>query len=227
MVHKKEWLDMSEYLVHFTKDYGGRNADSNIMSILSGGELIPGPNRSGCARYYDNIGDSQRCVCFSEIPPGYWERLTEKYSLLGIAFRKRFVLDKGGAPVWYVEKDGHQQKAISEMVDSAAEVRPDGIGANAIDASAAIWRMTPFIDFPGNWRGSVYRFEWEREWRVVGPFEFGVEDVAFLFIPEELHAKAREFFTVAKGENTGPSYSCPFIDPRWPLQRVLAECGED
>ena len=66
--------------------------------------------------------------------------------------------------------------------------------AGGIDPTDAVWAITPFVDYPGEYGGSQYRFEWEREWRVPGGLAFSPDDVAFLFIPEDLHAKARSFF---------------------------------
>ncbi len=78
----------------------------------------------------------------------------------------------------------------------------------------------PFVDFPGTYGATQYRFEWEREWRVPGGLAFSPDDVAFLFIPEELHVAARSFFEDAFRENTGPAYLCPYVDPRWDMTKI-------
>jgi hypothetical protein len=49
-----------------------------------------------------------------------------------------------------------------------------------------------------------------------------VEDVAFLFIPEDKHSAAWCFFGDAVHENIGPGYFCPYIDPRWSIEQVKA-----
>ena len=48
-----------------------------------------------------------------------------------------------------------------------------------------------------------------------GDLEFGPDDVAFLFLPAELHQAARSFFQDAIHEHTGPGYLCPYLDPLW------------
>ena len=73
--------------------------------------------------------------------------------------------------------------------------------------------LAPFIDIPGNYGSSFYRFEWEREWRVVGDIYFTPSDVAFLIIPGEKHALARTFFNDAEIEHLGTNYTCAFYDP--------------
>jgi hypothetical protein len=44
-----------------------------------------------------------------------------------------------------------------------------------------LWNLTPFIDrvMPG-----TYEWDWEREWRVPGGFQFTFDDVAFVITPE-------------------------------------------
>jgi hypothetical protein len=87
--------------------------------------------------------------------------------------------------------------------------------------SASIWSLTPLIDAPGSYGKIDYQFDWEREWRHVGPLSFTPEDVAFLLIPEELHSAAYGFFEEAQAQNLGPAYFCPYVDPLWSRDRIL------
>jgi hypothetical protein len=133
-------------------------------------------------------------------------------------FRQNFLIERGGARVWYLDKDGPVAAEFVELV------RRHMVGG--IDADDTLWRLTPFVDYPGTYGDTQYRFEWEREWRVPGSLSFTPDDVAFLFIPEEYHAAAWAFFEEALEEQTGPAYLCPYLDPRWSmdrLQEVLAE----
>lgn len=99
-------------------------------------------------------------------------------------------------PIWYVEKDSPQHSAVTQLIMSAR--------SKPIPNAQPIWKLTPFIDVPGDYPTGTYRFEWEREWRCVGDFVFDANDVAFLVIPQELHAPACEFFRNARNEKTGP-----------------------
>ncbi|MGO1304869.1 MAG: hypothetical protein ACTMKV_08810, partial [Sphingomonas parapaucimobilis] len=65
-------------------------------------------------------------------------------------------------------------------------------------------------------------YEWEREWRHVGDLKFSELDTAFLIIPENLHEAARGFFHSARVDHVGPSYECPFIDPYWGEDQIVA-----
>ncbi len=86
--------------------------------------------------------------------------------------------------------------------------------------SAYVPPLTPFVDFPGEYGPASYRFEWEREWRIPGDLLFKPEDVKFLFIPAELHEKARGFFANAEEEGIGPNYTCPYLDPTWGIEDI-------
>ncbi len=61
---------------------------------------------------------------------------------------------------------------------------------------------------------------WEKEWRVPGGLKFLPDDVAFVFLPEELHDKARAFFAKHRADNSGPAYLGPYLDPQWDRERI-------
>ena len=196
---------MSEYVVHFTKD-GQRPAYDQMMSILSSRRLEAG-GPFGIARGLGGPNFTQRSVCFSEVPLDRLDRLVERRSRYGIGFIQEALLAAGGGRVWYVNKD-------TALADAVQMLRSEKVGP-PMATDSPFWRLTPFIDLPGEYGGTPYRFEWEREWRVPGDFAFDTQDVAFLFIPGELHDAARAFFRDAGSENTGPAYNCPLLDPLW------------
>jgi hypothetical protein len=202
---------MSEYVVHFAKEFDGRDAYNNMLRILGSGQLQPGPAAFGAGRGLDALGDSQRSVCFSEIPLDLLERLVERRSKYGIGFTQEFLARRGGARVWYLDKDGVAARAFDAL--KAQKVHP-------FDAADPLWTLTPFVDFPGEYGDTLYRFEWEREWRVPGGLSFLPEDVSFLFMPEEFHDRARTFFADAEPEDAGPNYVCPYLDPSWGMDRI-------
>lgn len=45
-------------------------------------------------------------------------------------------------------------------------------------------------------------------------------EVAFLFLPEDDHTRARQFFLDAQVAHTGPHYLGPYIDPRWDIAQI-------
>jgi hypothetical protein len=238
-----DWSDMSDYVVHFTKPIPeeqvrppaepkekGRRSLSELFNglrhlreqdrtgyfpwreIIGGQELRAGTKPLGIARWVQEVKPLHRVVCFSEIPLDMLDRLHTRRSLYGLGFRKDFIISKGGAPLWYLDKESAQASIWYAHIRErqAAGLTPDD----------PFWKLTPFVDNPGNYKGTDRRFEWEREWRVVGDMSFEIDDVEFLFLPEDEHEAARQFFADAQAENTGPASFCPYIDPRWDMEKI-------
>ena len=79
--------------------------------------------------------------------------------------------------------------------------------------------MTPFIDKVGEFPdGTVYRFEWEREWRVPRRLDLGVVHPAFLFAPAAEHTQLVADLTV-RGVAGTPQGSRLCSTPRGPSPR--------
>ena len=206
-----DWRDMSEYAVHFTKPAATTSAYDVMLKILWEGRILPG-GPFGAAKNLTTLGDSQKSTCLSEIPLDLLARLIARRSHYGIGFRQDFLVGRGGARVWYVDKGGPTADAFQALVREKL--------TGGIDPTDPLWRLTPFVDFPGEYGPTAYRFEWEREWRVPGELTFGPDDVAFLFIPESFHAAARTFFEGHLADHSGPAYMCPYVDPTWDMTRV-------
>lgn len=202
---------MSNYVVHFTQGSKGTDSDhDNMMSICSSQRLKP--RRSfGIGKDLCPNPKSQRAVCFTEVPPGEWERfVARRETRYGIGFKRDLIVSKGAGPIWYAYKDTPQWDALQQLMAKARN-----------HPNAEIWKLAPLIDAPGVYGKGHYFFEWERELRHVGEFAFGLNEVAFLLIPEELHAQAQVFFDEVEHENRGPAYHCPFIDPTWDRKKIL------
>jgi hypothetical protein len=202
---------MSEYVVHFTKEVLGRTAYDSQISILYH-RTVRALSAFGAARRFDALGDTQRCACFSEIPLDRLNRLVERRSRYGVGFSQDALVRAGGGRVWYIDNESALASSFRQLMNANTQ--------SPLDASSPLWKLTPFIDFPGSYGETEYRFEWEREWRVPGGLTFSPPDVAFLFVPEELHSQARVFFDQAELQNIGPSYRCPLLDPLWADDRI-------
>lgn len=202
-----DWHDMSDYVVHFTRANQHDSVYDNMMSILYN-RILRAVNPFGYVRHRAPNTDTQRSICFSEVPLHLLQRLIQERGNYGIGFTKQFLLARGGNPIWFVEHDSDADNALQLMVDTVN---------HSIDPRAhPLWSITPFIDR----RMPNYRFEWEREWRHVGDMQFNEQDVAFLIVPEHQHRDARSFFDNARRDNFGPSYLCPYIDVGWNLERI-------
>lgn len=207
-----DWLDLSDYVVHFTK--GGEDAGAEtLIHILGGGLLRRGPDAFGAARDVWQLRETQRAVCFSEIPLGFLHRIVERRrSRYGIGFHKRFVQAHGGAPLWYVEHGSQQHQAIDRLMQRAR--------ASTSTDDDPVWHLTPFVDIWAKGTPYTYDFRWEREWRLTNDLAFTPDDVEFVFMPEDVHQTARDFFKEHYDAGTGPAYFCPFIDPTWSVERI-------
>jgi hypothetical protein len=113
---------MSEFVVHFTKATA-RPADTDNtpywqhLGILWDGQLTPSANRWGAACEDERLGDSQRAVCFSEVPLAFTARIADRRgSRYGLGFTQEFVRRQGAARVWYLDKDEDAASAFAELM---------------------------------------------------------------------------------------------------------------
>jgi hypothetical protein len=83
------------------------------LGILWDGQLTPSANRWGAAREDERLGDSQRAVCFSEVPLAFTARIADRRgSSYGLGFTQEFVRRQGAARVWYLDKDEDAASAL-------------------------------------------------------------------------------------------------------------------
>ncbi len=163
----RTWGDVSQYVVHLTKD------PTTLGAILGTGCLkASGPFGFGHFRNIPEVAARHRSVCFSEAPLDELERVTRRRGHYGIGFTKDFLRLKHGARVWYVDQRSEQASSLYSLL---------GPLVTAKDFSNPIWELTPFLDLlmPGR-----YEWDWEREWRVRGDLDFTLADVAFVLTPE-------------------------------------------
>lgn len=218
------WRDMSEYVVHFCRTRAA------LIDILTSG-AIEGRAPFGWAREYEKERDAarqrreklvnyptQKSACLSEVPLDLLDRLVDRRGPWGLGFTKQSVIDDGGAPVWYVEKDSKLAWSLDVLQQSLTT-----------DGQRRDWhQITPFIDKVGEFpNGAVYRFEWEREWRVPRRLDLDMVAPAFLFAPEAAHAELVTDLAV-QGANGKPHGIAPLLDPTWTeptLQAALLSHG--
>lgn len=115
-----EWTDMSDFVVHFTREYGGKSAYDNMLSILAN-KVIKAKNSFGMAKSIAPDHDSQMTVCFSEVPLHRLIRLAKARSDYGIVFRKDSVIHRKGNPILYAYKDHPALTALRKLAKSAAK----------------------------------------------------------------------------------------------------------
>jgi hypothetical protein len=145
-------------------------------------------------------------VSLSEIDLLELDRLASRHGEFGMAFRRSWVQEHGGAPVWYLPRGSVVQQKLFDRVRQLA-FRPDP------NLEHFLWEFTPFIDYPkdSDSPGKPYDWRWEREWRVVGDLEFRLEDIVVMFAPVTHHAAIRESWRRAAPEVPVP----PLVDVGW------------
>lgn len=215
---------MSPWAVHFAGpsqsalDPNGKPSGySTVLSILYDGFVRPIEEPHGVAWEISELIDLNRPACFSEVPLHLLGRLMKTRSEYGVGFSQCFLRAKGGGRLWYVEDDSGPAEALVKLVDERREA--------GIDLADPLWQVTPFIDLAST-KSAFGDFLWEREWRVPGGLRFEPDDVKFLFIPEDLHDQARQFFTDAGVANDGPAYLCPYIDVNWDREKIAARLAK-
>lgn len=211
MRYKKNWEDMSDYLVHFSSGPDKTSAYKAMMGILHSRQ-IKAINPFGFAKKSAPNKDTQKCVCLSETPLHLLERISEKRGPYGIGFSKSFIAHRGGNPILYALQGSPLLNSFENLLIIALE--------KSDDFADEFWEIAPFIDKVISNKSIKYEFEWEREWRHRGNLSFKTNDVSFLIIPENNQEAARRFFQGTEGDNTGPNYQCPYIDIDWSLDKI-------
>ena len=206
--------DLSSYLVHLTRAYGELTSADNLRRILKRGRLLARNPHCLFSSKIDSLSpdhsDLFNTVCFSEIPLSDLNYLTHKMegrscnlSQYGLVFHKTVVRDAGGNPVFYVDtRSTDGSKRCDALWDCFRAATKSG------KTSHPFYSFLPFV----NKVGRNYDFSWEREWRVVGDFDFKLSQVFLALAPE---SKLRIF------EERFPEI--PWVSPRWGRDRMLSK----
>lgn len=180
------------------------------LSILRQGFVRP-TNLPRCVgRDVVGLEDAHRSACFSESSLDELGRLIETRSFYGVGFRQDFLRINGGQPVKYVQHRSADARQWAQEISRRCVAEAD--------SKDPFWRKTPFVDELD--RDPAEDTTWEKEWRVPGGLKFQPDDVAFVFLPDELHSNACAFFAEHRVDNTGPAYLGRYLDPRWDRARI-------
>lgn len=208
---------VSEELTHFVgRGLDTRAQYDLLVRVLREGRLTPPPHEPD--RPLDvrvdpdepisgNRAYEPRVVCFADIPVGDLHLHIRKYSPFGIAFRKTVVAARGANPVFYVASASRsavgepRAETFDEMARRFHALRKEASARRAEDEFFAeflelarfldyeVWSFCKFFDDPLP-DDDPQNFYMEREWRLHGAFEFALDDVRRVVLPE---AYARAF----------------------------------
>lgn len=192
--------DYSDLLVHLIKE--DRLKPVPAKSVL---ETILGEHNLRAYRHHcwfspalDNTADLKaiskkfNVVCFTETPLNNMAILLKDvqgkvnlYKPYGLVFKKEYISDNGGNPVFYVRERGTIAPLWSLLEKDA--------DANTCKLLALVSRSNKGFDF-----------HWEREWRIVGDLQFDLKDIYCCICPSgEIEYFEKKFKPVT------------FIDPLW------------
>ena len=198
----RTWRDMSEYLVHLTESL------ASLASIFSSG-VVEARHAYGAVCKHEILKNGQRVVCLSEIPLDHLSRLADKHGTYGVAFLKTTLRAQGATPVWYLERGNPVQQHLFEMVREAAY-------RHQPDLQDPLWQITPFIDYPGVYGDHEFKWQWEREWRVLGNLRFEPQALPFVFAPQSDHSEVRRRWD----QVLSPAQVPVLLDAKWPLPLI-------
>ena len=141
LLHKRS--DLSEYLVHFTRDRGNGSARDALMQILASG-VIEARSNLGLAKELaeefpgalEAAGLGQKCCCFTETPLEHcWSMVQDiagrsrQFKPFGIVFSKDFGMKNALNPVWYLnttQGTDHLTTPVLNIIESCRGHLEDG-----------------------------------------------------------------------------------------------------
>ena len=213
-ISREKFLDMkrdySPFLVHLTRDgldeFGevAVSAQEVLEYILDVKKLI------ACHHYCifkddiellgENLQNKFKVVCFTETPIDLIEILLERvqgrsalFEPYGLVFKKDYIRDKGGNPVFYITGD-----LSAPLWNLFKDASANEFSKEEYKVLALINKCDEEIDF-----------HWEREWRIVGNLEFKIADI-YCGLSEEKYISYFE-----------KKYDLKFIDPHWGINKIL------
>jgi hypothetical protein len=239
--------DLSPFLVHLTRsgrvklwgDIAGRsedefltlNAEASLQRIIKSSRIeakspfgyfnfkIPYRKKNGTLINANSRVQRAwlRSVCFTETPVdaiGFQCQFNPtrrcQFEPFGLAFFESPVRKARGNPIFYVDSENANLRSSLDVIP--ASIVCEGFAP-----------MMPFFEcfgkpiYSGGGSAKEIDFRWEREWRIVGDFEFSKLDVAFGLCPEER----------ISGFESLVSRNYLFVDPFWSKERLAEKLSQD
>lgn len=216
-ISREEFLnkkrDYSPFLVHLTKEAIDTLGEpcASAKDVLD--EILRVKTLKAFNHFflYSRNLDSQdaslvekfKVVCFTETPLNQIDVLLHrvcgrnfKPDPYGLVFKKEYIREKGGNPVFYVTK-----KIARPLWDSLYEPHVEGKEQTS-EKICKLLALVTVCDEGNDWH-------WEREWRIVGNLVFNLSDIYCGLCPEG---------DIPYFEN---KYSLNFISPYWGINKIL------
>jgi hypothetical protein len=201
--------DFSPFLVHLTRDSDEVPARDVLKTILDENTLRAYNHFcyfSTALKKSENVPleSKFRVVCFTETPIGQIDVLLIpvaerkfKPEHYGLVFKKSYIREKGGNPVFYVTRQ--IAKPIYYLLYEAHIVGKE----QAPEQLCKLLALVSLCEEGNDWH-------WEREWRVVGDLEFDLNDIYCGLCPEGEISYFENRYAPVK-----------FISPYWGINKIL------
>jgi hypothetical protein len=152
-------------------------------------------------------------VCFTEVPLSElnyivqtMEGRTTELSSYGLVFKKEVVTAHGGNPVFYINTRSQEGKERCDYLwECFREAKKKGFEDNGASS---------FFSFVNKVNDRV-DFSWEREWRIVGDFQFELSDVFLGLCPQTRIEEFEDAFS-----------DIAWVSPRWGRDQIISKLRE-
>jgi len=224
--------DLSRFLVHLTRDYGGEPARSNLISILKDKTIFARNAHCLVMHKINKMGFSNllkskfNTVCFTETPLTQIRQLASeiegrKIQLkpYGLVFWKDDLFNKGASPAQYINSKGTSiTRFLLDQFDSIFM----GIKTLTILKRAEADHYKNIVHYYSliNVVGDKNDFLWEREWRHHGDFAFNYRDIVAIIAN---NPEGFEKWSEKKLGKKRHDYikKIPIINPNWTYEELL------
>lgn len=234
MIDKKinlsEKTDISKFLVHLTRDSNEYSAKDNLISILNS-QKIEARNyhclfRNSLDKASPEIQKKFCVTCYTEAPLDKSKYLTQKIENRDKEFKPYGIIFlKGGLkeyeecgmkhlanyhnPVFYTM--GENKLLIRCLFKEFEQYVDDYNNGKANDFNL----MGALVNIVND----KHNFQWEREWRTVGDYQFIIPDIVAVIAPsaehDEIRGNIKYYFADA----------ITFIDINWNMEQILYNIG--
>lgn len=175
------------------------------------------------AKLSENQMFNPNMVCFCDIPVQELGIHIKKYKGFGIGFDKDLVARRAGVPVYYIPKKGSMKHKpsnykgeyfdevvpelcsyLGDLIDKELDVPEVPVVTRMKFESFLFHHVFSYLKFfdhklPEDHEKNYY---FEREWRVLGTFKFGMQDIRRILLPENFAERFRKDFSEYYGQLT-------------------------
>lgn len=236
MHHPRMRDDISQFLVHLTRDYDDHSALENLMSILRHRRILARnphclfAHKLKNAKFSSVLRSRFNTVCLTETPLHQISKLLQdapgrqiKLQPYGIVFKRTDLQKKGASPAIYINSYGTSLRdyLLTEFDKTFSDTTRYKDLKEENQYPNEIIRYYALV----NVMCSRYDFSWEREWRMCGDLRFGYEDIVAIIADEP-----DEFEETYSHRLSSASAQCisriPVFKPNWSYEEIIMKMSE-